>query len=176
MPRNLSLDLPEEPYVTQFVNKSTWNQPRSQWRWNADFYTLGYAGKDMANFLRVLRLRDISTLVDIRFNPVSLYKPEFSKSNLKRCLEEKGIKYTHKPELGVPRDIRGLAVGKATRDDIWKWYDKHAITPLKRNLNELFDATEHPMAFMCVEHDPTSCHRHRLSLALEAQGLKSYDL
>ena len=39
-----------------------------------------------------------------------------------------------------------------------------------------FGVADHPVAFMCVELDPTACHRHRLSLALEEQGLRGFDL
>jgi hypothetical protein len=29
---------------------------------------------------------------------------------------------------------------------------------------------------MCMEADPVECHRHRLFLALEKQGLRGFDL
>ena len=33
-----------------------------------------------------------------------------------------------------------------------------------------------PLALMCVELDPHECHRHRLCLALERAGYRSFDL
>jgi hypothetical protein len=33
-----------------------------------------------------------------------------------------------------------------------------------------------PVAMMCMECDPTECHRHRIFIALEEQGLRGFDL
>jgi hypothetical protein len=35
---------------------------------------------------------------------------------------------------------------------------------------------DHPVAMMCVECDPTECHRHRIFMALENQGLRGFDI
>lgn len=151
-----------------------WNELRS--REDADFFTIGYSGRSKEGFLEALLEASVSTLVDVRANPVSLYKPDFSKRNLERFLADNGIDYWHQPELGVPRDVRGMAVEAASRKLIWDWYDAKVAQPLAANLHWFFNALEHPVALMCTEVDPQSCHRHRLTLALEAKRLRGFEL
>jgi hypothetical protein len=106
-----------------------------------------------------------------------MYRPEFSKGNLQRFLADHGIEYAHAGHLGVPRDVRALAMDTGSRDVIWDWYDVNVAGPMMgRNLHWFFNAVEHPVALMCTELDPTACHRHRLCLALERRHLRGFDL
>ncbi len=113
--------------------------------------------------------------MDIRQNPVSRYRPELSKGNLAQLLEDNGMCYAHLPQFGVPRDIRAKATETGSRDVIWAWYDENVVAS-SLNLHYFLNGFEHPVALMCTEIDPQECHRHRLSLALEAMGLTSFDL
>jgi uncharacterized protein (DUF488 family) len=159
----------------QLQRREAWNDDRS--RESADFFTVGYVGRTVQQIIALLTSHAIATLVDIRFTPVSQYRPEFSKRNLQTAVEGAGLSYLHVPSLGVPRDIRGRAVGESDRSEIWDWYDRVVVDRFaRRNMHEFFNAAEHPVAFMCVEADPTSCHRHRLSLGLERVGLRGFDL
>ncbi|MGH9344015.1 MAG: DUF488 family protein, partial [Terriglobia bacterium] len=137
----------------------------------------GYTGRRVEDFLNALIANGVRTLADIRQNPVSMYRPELSKNNLKRAVEESGLYYVHLPELGVPRDIRAKAIDTGTRDVIWDWYDRYVVESyIGRNLHRFFNSIEHPVALMCVELDPRECHRHRLFLALEERGLRGFEL
>lgn len=170
-----ALRLPEKAKDEQKRSKLSWNSEHC--KSEPDFYTIGYSGREINEFIDIVRKAGVATLVDIRFSPVSRFKPEFSKNNLKRSLEENGINYIHKPDWGVPRDIRAFSIGKQTRDDIWVWYDANILpNVVKRNLDGFFNSMEHPVALMCVEYDPTECHRHRLFLGLERLGLTGCDL
>lgn len=169
------LRLPSASMRAQATNRIRWNLARSMP--DADFYTIGYSGRQPNEVVDALTSAGVCSVLDIRFSPVSMYRPEFSKENLRRLLVLHGIEYYHQPLLGVPRDIRGLAVGAGTRDAIWEWYDRHIVAGyVGRNLNDFFNSVDHPVALLCVEADPTACHRHRLCLALERMGLKSFDL
>lgn len=115
-------------------------------------------------------------VLDIRFNPISMYRPELSKGNLRAGLEHSGISYFHLREWGVPRDVRARALESGTRETIWQWYDDEVIRPhFRRNLHRFLNFG-FPVAMLCMECDPTECHRHRISMALENQGLRGYDL
>lgn len=115
-------------------------------------------------------------MIDVRYTPVSMYKPDFSRTNCQRILKEAGIEYLHIKELGVPRDIRARAISTGSRDVIWEWYDQNVVEQgLGTNLRELMKSKRR-FALMCVEADPTECHRHRLFQALEDSGLQGYDL
>jgi len=175
MPQANRLNLPTAPVKQQVRNKGAWNDSRSAEA--ADFFTIGYTGRKTDEILETLKAHGVQTLVDIRQNPVSMYRPELSKGNLTRLLEQNGIQYAHFPQLGVPRDIRAKAVETGTRDVIWDWYDDNVVAAfVGGNLHLFLNVFEHPVALMCTEIDPQECHRHRLSLALEELGLKGFDI
>lgn len=172
MTRPKEIGLPSASLKVQLLRKDEWNARRSLA--DADFFTAGYSGRSLSEFLVVLKSTRVSTVVDVRRNPVSRYKPAFSKKNLQAGLEVEGIAYLHLGYLGVPRDIRSLAVENGDRNRIWDWYDTNVLEPL--DIHALLNQAEHPLALLCTEVDPASCHRHRLALALEKLGLRSYDL
>ncbi len=174
MPQTNRLNLPSAPAKQQVENRAIWNDLRSPE--NADFFTLGYTGRRIDDIVTALTNYQVHTLLDIRHNPVSMYRPELSKNNLARLLLERGIAYAHLPELGVPRDIRAKAIETGTRDVIWDWYDDVVASFLGRNLHFFLNGFEHPVALMCTEIDPRECHRHRLSLALEEMGMRGYEI
>jgi uncharacterized protein (DUF488 family) len=167
------LSLPSAPVKQQIANKADWNESRSAQE--ADFFTVGYTGRKIEEIIALLKQYGVQTLVDIRQNPISMYRPELSKSNLAKLLESNGLCYAHVPEFGVPRDIRAKAIESGSRDVIWAWYDQYVVIPFL-NLHAFLNGFEHPVALMCTEIDPHECHRHRLSLALEGMGLNSFDL
>ena len=169
------LRLPELPEPVQQYNKVIWNL--KHFVVEADFYTIGYAGKDIEQFVSILQAVNVSTLVDIRHTPVSQYKPDFSRENLRACLAEHGIEYVHKRDWGVPQEVRSRSVGQDSREAIWDWYDGNVIPRIRNgDFAEFRESVKPPVAFMCVETDPTACHRHRLFLALEESGLRGFDL
>lgn len=174
MPQTGRLALPSAPARQQEENREVWNSTRSEE--NADFFTLGYTGRKLEVIIEELKEHGVQTLVDIRCNPVSMYRPELSKNNLDHILSRHGIIYVHIPELGVPRDIRAKAIESGTRAVIWEWYDKVLESFLGGNLHFFLNGFDYPIALMCTEIDPHECHRHRLSLALERMGMSGYDI
>ncbi len=175
MARRGQLKLPADSPRVQEDKKAIWNEFRSPEM--ADFFTVGYMGRSIDEFVAILTSAGVATLIDIRDTPLSMYKPDFSKQNLRRHLEDAGIEYLHLRHLGVPRDIRARAAEAQGRDAIWEWYDANVVARfIARNLTEFLNVADHPMALMCVELDPMSCHRHRLSIGLERWGLESFDL
>lgn len=175
MPQKNRLNLPSATPKQQKENRFLWNEGRTSA--DADFFTLGYSGRRLEDLLLEFEACGITTLMDIRHNPVSMYRPELSKKNLRAALQSWGIEYLHLPELGVPRDIRAKAIASGTRDTIWEWYDRYIAEPyVSANLHTFLNSADHPVVMMCVEADPSECHRHRLFMALEAMGLCGYDL
>src|SRR5258708_36343176 len=122
MPQPNRLNLPSALVKQQIENKDIWNDTRAAE--TADFFTIGYSARKTEDVIVALNSRGVRTLVDIRQNPISMYRPELSKNNLAGLLEENGLVYDHFPELGVPRYIRAKAIETGTRDVIWKWYDQ----------------------------------------------------
>ena len=142
-----------------------------------DFYTVGYQGRDIVSFVASLTQARVETLLDIRFTPVSMYKPAFSRKNLETALSAAGIDYLHMPDLGVPSEVRKQAAQSGRRSDIWAWYDEYVVSRFAEgNLDWFFNSANHPIAMMCVERDPRDCHRHLLADALSRHGLISRDI
>jgi uncharacterized protein (DUF488 family) len=168
------LKLPSKPARARAESKVLWNEGRSPER--ADFFTVGYEGRTTKDLFDALLGSGVQSVLDIRFNPVSMYRPDLSKGNLQAGLERVGISYFHLREWGVPRDVRARAIESGTRETIWQWYDESVIAPhFRRNLHRFLNLG-YPVAMLCMECDPTECHRHRISMALEDQGLRGFDL
>jgi hypothetical protein len=156
----------------QIFNKTKWNLNRIG---TYDFYTIGYENKSIEQLVTLLKFKNVKTLIDVRKNPVSMYKTDFNKDNLGPVLLKNDIEYVHLPSLGVPSEIRGQLSVTREYDWFFKWYDANVIaTDAFQSLN--IKDFRFPIAIMCVEFDPTKCHRHRLSLELERRGLRGYDL
>src|SRR5258708_39663962 len=119
MPQANRLNLPSAPLKQQIANRLSWNDARSVE--NADFFTIGYTGRKSEEIVALLKKHHVRTVVDIRQNPISMYRPDLSKKNLARLLESEGMCYSHAPQLGVPRDIRAKAIETGSRRVIWTW-------------------------------------------------------
>jgi uncharacterized protein (DUF488 family) len=168
------LKLPSKKARARLESKALWNEARSVGE--ADFFTVGYEGRSTDELIAALATAGVRTLLDIRYTPLSMYRPELSKANFQKRIEHAGMHYVHCPEFGVPKEIRAKAIYSGTRDAIWEWYDSAVVTRFfETNLHWILNQ-EHPIAMMCVEHDPEECHRHRIFLALERHGLRGFDL
>lgn len=166
--------LPRRSARARAESKHLWNDGRSLEM--ADFYTFGYEGRSLDQLKEALILAGVRTVLDIRRNPMSMYRPELSKSNFRESIETTGMRYFHVREWGVPSEVRWEAANLRTRDVIWRWYDARIVEKFFDKNLHWFLNLEHPVAMMCMEHDPTECHRHRLFLALERKGLCGFDL
>ena len=168
------LKLPTNPARVRATNKALFNEARSIE--NADFYTVGYEGRTTGQLFQILCSAGVQSIVDIRHTPLSRFRPELSKTNLRKLAQKRGLSYYHLREWGVPHDIRAKALGAKTRGAIWEWYDEAVVDRFFQKNLHWFLNLEHPVALMCVEADPTECHRHRIFDALEQHGLRGFDL
>ena len=107
------LKLPTKSARARAQSKALWNESRSPAQ--ADFFTTGYEGRTTKDLFDSLLGAGVQCVVDIRYNPVSMYRPELSKGNLGRSLNSLGIAYFHLREWGVPRDVRARALETGTR-------------------------------------------------------------
>jgi uncharacterized protein (DUF488 family) len=61
----------------------------------ADFFTIGYEGRKTDELIATLRSAGVQCVLDVRFNPVSVYRPELSKANFEKLLARHGLSYFH---------------------------------------------------------------------------------
>jgi hypothetical protein len=93
------LKLPTKSARARAESKVLWNEARSSER--ADFFTVGYEGRTAKDLFDTLLGASVQCVLDIRFNPVSMYRPELSKGNLQAALQREGISYFHlAPQAG----------------------------------------------------------------------------
>lgn len=129
-------------------------------------FTIGYAGKDIQQFIRLLQQSHITTLIDVRQLPLSR-KRDFSKSNLQEHLEHSGIEYRHLGILGSPKNLREKVRSDNDYQAFFKGYTSYLKTK-QDTIEELADAvTQKSACLMCVEPEPTQCHRQIVAHALE---------
>ena len=126
-------------------------------------HTAGYEGLQVDGFLNMLLRHGISCLIDIRDNPVAR-RYGFHKSSLSRLAGNLGIEYVHVPELGIPseyrRDLR-------TTDDYESLFSRYE-TEILGNAGLFVEKVatlmqSKPSVLVCMEADPSRCHRLRLA-------------
>jgi len=69
------------------------------------FYTIGYEGAEIGDFVATLLHFEIDTLIDIRDVPLSR-KRGFAKSALAEILRANSVEYVHLKGLGDPKEGR----------------------------------------------------------------------
>ncbi|MDH5483323.1 MAG: ParB/RepB/Spo0J family partition protein [Candidatus Bathyarchaeota archaeon] len=166
------------PISDQIHNKVMWNLDRIDLK-PYQFFTIGYSERNIEQFVEVLKSAGVKTLIDVRDEPYSMHKPEFNKENLDKVLKQNKIQYIHHSVLGVPKAIRVELSKTGNWSEFFKWYDENVISLLEGpELEGIIDfgSMNYPIAIMCVELDPTKCHRHRIALSLEKRDLKGIDL
>lgn len=124
-------------------------------------YTIGYGTRTVETFLAALRANGTAYLIDVRSQPYSRFKPEFSRTSLQVTLRGSGIQYLFMgDELGGrPRDPDCYSEdGKVD-------YAKCRLTePFQSGLRRLRKAYDQHLVvvLMCSEGKPQGCHRSKL--------------
>ena len=132
-------------------------------------YTIGYEKLLPPELLNELRLAGVQRLLDVRYRPQSR-RPGMSKTRLGELLGDHGIAYEHRRALGTPPDIRWffknnrIAEGRAA-------FERHIEAGHAADLDTLARELVHapPTALMCLEADPSVCHRRVLAERLRAR-------
>jgi uncharacterized protein (DUF488 family) len=110
-------------------------------------YSLGHSKHPINQFLRLIQHRNVQLLCDVRTHPRSQWTPWFNGPRLEQALEQAGIGYVWRPELG------GL--------------EPRPPAIILETLTGLF-RDPRTMALMCSEGDFRKCHRHYLLAPLIA--------
>ncbi len=121
-------------------------------------YTIGHSNHELACFVHLLTLHQVTAVVDVRSSPFSRYNPQFNHEPLARHLTGScGIAYVSLGrELGARReepecfDKSGQVV-----------FDRVAQTQsFQAGLARVTDGMRrYRLALMCAEKDPLTCHR-----------------
>ncbi|MFH0973891.1 MAG: DUF488 domain-containing protein [Candidatus Micrarchaeota archaeon] len=125
-------------------------------------FTIGYEGKNIDEFNRILEENKVDVLFDVRQRAFSR-KPFFSNGRLRKECEEKGVEYAHLPQLGAPKPLREKLYADGDYAVFFKKYSSH----LKKQGDALKTAgetaREKRACLMCFEADASKCHRSVLA-------------
>ncbi|HET9999274.1 MAG TPA: DUF488 domain-containing protein [Ktedonobacteraceae bacterium] len=134
-------------------------------------YTIGYGNRSIEDFITLLQKYGIKYLVDLRSQPYSRYKPEFSKAALEQYLTRQQIRYVYMGDTlgGRPEDT-----GCYTDDGKVDYTILREKDFYQRGISRLRTAWEkqYAIALMCSELKPQECHRGKLiGNTLDEQGM-----
>lgn len=130
-------------------------------------YTAGYEGHTLDTFLDLLQAAQIEQVLDVRRLPQSR-KPGFSKTRLREALAAARIAYVHLVALGTPRPI--MTAVRATKNYTTFFTDfEHYLQTQPEALANAFDlVSQRRSLLLCLEAEPTHCHRFAVATALAA--------
>jgi uncharacterized protein (DUF488 family) len=133
-------------------------------------YTFGYEGQQVDAFLNMLLLNGIQRLIDVRNNPVSR-RYGFHKSTLDRLCKSLDIEYAHRPELGIPPKLRQSLKTQADYESLFTKYEVEVLTNNAVAIEEVSRLVQtKPAVLVCMESNPSSCHRSRLAKAVSEKS------
>ncbi len=139
------------------------------------FFTIGYEGKDIDQFLNLLVQNKIELLIDIRRNPFSM-NFFFTKEALMKKLKDVDIDYIHIPELGIESAERK---GLNTKEDYERLFERYKKTlPYKEvYINRITElGKEKRIALLCYEADIRFCHRREVANVIKHKDIEVTDL
>lgn len=131
--------------------------------------TIGYEKMFPETLAAELGAAGVRRVIDVRIRPQSR-RPGMSKTRLAALLEEQGIAYEHRRELGTPLEIRGLYRARHLAEAAAA-FREHVEADLPEELDALAAELERsPLtALLCLEENPAACHRRVLTDALRSR-------
>jgi uncharacterized protein (DUF488 family) len=137
-------------------------------------YTIGHSNRSLDDFVDLLTLYRIETLVDIRSRPGSRKHPHFNQDSFQASLRQHSIEYVWMPSLGGLRSRRKGFVSPntgLTSLGFRNYADYMGSAEFRQGVAELLNlAYQTTVACMCAEALYRHCHRGLLSDYLLAHG------
>lgn len=119
-------------------------------------YTIGHSNRSPDEFVGLLHQHHVTVVADVRSQPTSARFPYFSSDPLQARLRDEGIEYRFwGDELGARREEpECYEAGQAKYNLISRAFAFQAGLDQIRVVLE-----KHPVALLCAEKDPLTCHR-----------------
>ena len=129
-------------------------------------FTIGYATKEIEEFIRLLKSNGINCLVDVRTSPYSKQFPDYNKESLELTLKAHNIVYLHFGEEFGARRIEETAYTRELNfiGEEHEYVDFRKVQELsafKRGCERITNGVKrgYTICFMCSEKYPYDCHR-----------------
>jgi len=134
-------------------------------------FTVGYGNRSPAQIFDLLKSNSCGYLIDVRSAPYSSYHKEYNRETLERNCQDYGLKYLFMGDQlgGKPKSDEFDDLGRAD-------YTKMAAQPrFQAGMDRLIKAKTMgiPVALLCAELRPETCHRTRLiGISLAERGIE----
>lgn len=140
--------------------------------------TIGHSTHPLDEFVSLLKINEVTRVLDVRTVPRSRQNPQFNKQTLPDSLRAAGIGYTHMPGLGGLRHAPKDSVNGGWRNASFRGYADYMQTPeFTENVQEVVDLiSRERCALMCAEAVPWRCHRSLIADALTLRGMRVEDI
>lgn len=120
-------------------------------------FTIGYSGFQINEFVKTLKNKGISLVIDVRSLPYSQYYVDYNKENLNKILSDNGIYYrNYILEFGARQEDRSYYPNGYLDFDMFSKSEIFltGIDKLRKSMEQ-----NYTFALMCSEKDPIMCHR-----------------
>ena len=135
-------------------------------------HTIGHSTRTIERFLDLLRAHGIELLIDVRRWPASRRNPQYQRDSLAKKMEESGIGYIWRQDLGGFRKPKPDSVNTAWQVGAFRAYADFMLTDefigIVRDVEQ--QVSKLRAAFMCAEALPWQCHRQLLADAFLVRG------
>ena len=135
-------------------------------------FSVGHGARAIEEFLPILSTAGIGCVTDVRTAPGSRKHPQFGRDRLAASLNDIGIEYVWRKDLGGWRKPAPGSPHTALESAAFRGYADHMDgEEFGAALEWLMDrAHEGPTAFLCAESLWWRCHRRMIADALLARG------
>jgi uncharacterized protein (DUF488 family) len=136
-------------------------------------FTIGHSTRPIGEFIELLRVFNVSLVVDVRTVPRSRHNPQFEREALSQALQQAGLGYAHFPGLGGLRHANRESPNAGWRNASFRGFADYMQTAAFADaLEELMDlGNERRVVVMCAEAVPWRCHRSLIADALLVRGI-----
>jgi uncharacterized protein (DUF488 family) len=129
-------------------------------------FTVGYEGWLVDGFLNLLLRAGVQHVIDVRSNPVAR-RYGFHKCTLDRLCGKVQIKYSHFPQLGISSNLRHGLETASQYEALFSQYEANVLPREEKAVAKVAALMrERPTVLMCMETNPSKCHRSRLATAI----------
>jgi len=135
-------------------------------------HTIGHSTRAIEVFVQLLSAHHIELLVDVRRWPASRRHPQFKREALSSSLQEVGIDYLWRGDLGGFRKAAPDSPNTGWKVATFRAYADFMLTPEFAAIMEQMETIAHQQraAIMCAEAVPWSCHRQLLADSFLIRG------
>lgn len=141
-----------------------------------DIYTIGHSNYSVETLVNMLRLYDITCVVDIRGTPYSKYNVQFNKETISDTLKKLGFLYIYMgKEFAAQREDRSSYTSEGYADFNKAMADEN----FKRGIERVKLGYEkgYRIALLGARQDPINCHRAILvGRALRREGIEMHHI